>query len=93
VLRKYFAKLCYCLSPDYKKTLTKIKTTALVPEGLEYQLAMLPTAELVNCNILASMIRPLVKEIHLVGFCDSVENLVESVESKNFISDLRFGKA
>jgi len=93
VLRRNFAKLCYCLPSDHKKTLTKIKRTAVVPEGLEYQLATLPTAELANCNILAAMIRPLRKEFHLVGFCDSVENLAESVESRKIIGDLRFGKA
>lgn len=92
VLRRNFTKLVYCLPHNYKDTLTKIKRTAVVPEGLEHQLAILPTAELANCNILGAMIRPLRKEIHLVGFCDSVENLAVTSESKTFIENFRFGK-
>jgi len=56
-----------------------------------YQLAVQPTAELVNCHILAAMIRPLRQEIFLVGFCDSVKELVDSAESEAFIEHLKFG--
>jgi len=56
-----------------------------------YQLALLPTAELANCTILAAMIRPLRKEIFLVRFCDSVKRLVDDSESKKFIENLKKG--
>ncbi|XP_065904252.1 uncharacterized protein [Dysidea avara] len=89
VLRKKFSKLCHCLPDDYEQTINRIKKTSVVPEGLVYQLALLPTAELANCTILAAMIKPLVEETHLVGFCELVKNLVDSTESKTFIETLR----
>ena len=91
MLRKNFTKLCHCLPDDYKQTISRIRITASVPEGLVYQLALLPTAELANCTILAAMIRPLKKEIFLVRFCDSVKRLVNDSESKEFIENLKKG--
>ena len=91
VLRNNFTKLCHCLPDDYKQTISRIRRTATVQEGLMYQLALLPTAELANCTILAAMIRPLKREIFLVGFCDSVKRLVDSAESMEFIDNLRKG--
>ena len=91
VLRNNFTKLCHCLPDDYKQTISRIRRTATVQEGLMYQLALLPTAELANCTILAAMIRPLKREIFLVEFCDSVKRLVDSAESMEFIDNLRKG--
>ena len=91
VLRKYFTKLCHCLPHDYKQTISRIKRTAVVPEGMAYQLSKSPTFELANCRILAAMIRPLREEVDLLGFCDSVENLVDDDESKRLIVKLRSG--
>ncbi|XP_065904723.1 uncharacterized protein [Dysidea avara] len=89
VVRKNFAKLCHCLPQDYKETIRRIKRTSVVQEGLMVELAMLPTPELANCHILAAMIRPLREELHLVGFCDSLKDLVDSPESKTLIETLR----
>ena len=91
VIRNHFRKLCHYLPDDYKLTIDKIRMTARVSDGLMYQLALLPSAELVNCHILGAMIRPLKKEIQLVGFCDSVMILMDSAESRKFIENLRKG--
>ena len=92
MVRKNFAKLCHCLPQDYKETIRRIKRTSVVQEGLMVELAMLPTPELANCRILAAMIRPLREELHLVGLCDSLKDLVDSPESKTLIETLRNGK-
>ena len=91
ILRNNFSKLCHYLPDDYKQTISRIRGTSFVPEGLMYQLALLPTTELANCTILAAMIRPLRQEILLVEFCDSVKELVDSTESKAFIENLKHG--
>ena len=91
VLRRNFTKLCHCLPQDYKKTINRIKRTAVVPDGMVYQLSKCPTFELANCRILGAMIRPLREEVDLLGICDSVENLVDDDESKRLIIKLRSG--
>lgn len=93
VLRKHFRKLCHCLPEDYKETILRIKRTSIVQDGLMGELAMLPTPELVNCHILAAMIRPLTEEVHLVAICVSLKDLVDSLESKTFIENLKNGKS
>jgi len=93
ILRKHFTKLCACLPDDYKQTISRIKRTSVVPEGLVHQLALLPTAKEANCTILAAMIRPLGEEAHLVGFCELVKSLVDSPESKTFIETMKNGKS
>ena len=91
VLRKHFAKLCQCLPQEYNKTISKIEENATVPEGLVPQLQTLSTPELANCHILAAMIVPMEKEVHLVSFCDFVKELVEDDESRDFIEKLKNG--
>lgn len=91
VLRKNFNKVCQCLPENYKTTLSRVRRVAAVPDGLESMLADLPTSELANCHILSGMIRPLRKEIHLVGFCDSVKELVEGDACKTFMENLKRG--
>ena len=93
VLRNSFTKLCHCLPQDYRITINRVKRIAAIPEGLESQLAKLPTAELVNCHILAGMIRPLSREIELVGFCESMKELMDSDDcNMTFIGYLKNGK-
>ena len=92
VLRKNFAKLCHCLPQDYKLTVSRIRRFAVVPPGLMSNLSKLPNIELANCTILAGMLRPLRHEVDMLGFCDSVEQLVDGGDSKKFIEVLRKGK-
>ena len=47
--------------------------------------------ELANRTILGGMIRPLREEVDMLGFCDSMEELVDGAESKKFIEVLRNG--
>lgn len=92
VLRANFTKLCHCLPQDYMETIGRIKRNAIVREDLVHQLKTLPTSELVNCHILALMVLPIKKEIHLVGFCDWVKDLVDNDKSKTFIDKFKIGK-
>jgi len=86
--------LCHSLPQDYQITITRVRRIAAIPEGLASQLAMLPTSELANCHILAGMIRPLSREIHLVGFCESMKELMDSdVCNMTFIENLKNGKS
>ena len=57
-----------------------------------YQLSKLPTFELANCQILGAMIRPIRKEVDFIRLCDTVEDLVDDPESKQFIESLRNGQ-
>ena len=91
ILRNNFTKLCHCLPDDYQQTIDRIRQTKSIPQGLLYQLALQPTAELANCHILGAMIRPLREEISLVRFCDSVKRLMDSTEAKEFVENLKTG--
>jgi len=80
------------LPQDFKQTIKRIKRTASVPDETTYRLTKLPSFELANCHILGAMIRPLRGEESLIRFCDSVDDLVDDPESKEFINKLRNGQ-
>jgi len=63
-----------------------------VPDETIYRLTKLPSFELANCHILGAMIRPLREEVSLIRFCDLVEDLVDDLDSKEFIDKLRNGQ-
>ena len=92
VLRRNFSQLCHCLPHNYKETVNRLRRTKIIPDGLMYQLSKLPNFELATCTILAGLIKPLRQEVDLLEFCDTMEDLIDGVESKQFIDKLRNGK-
>ena len=73
------------------RTLDRIRRRASVPEGLVQQLSMLPTAKQVNHHIIAAMLRPLTNEAGVLGFCDTMESVLEDEQSRSFIESIRNG--
>lgn len=92
IFRKHFPKLCACLPQDYEETIRRVKKTLVVPDELMMNLKMLHNSVLANCTILAALIRPLTEETHLVGICETLKNVVDGLECKTFIENLRKGE-
>ena len=91
ILKKHCLRLCQCLPEDYMKTLDRIRRRATVPQGLVQQLASLPTPTQVNHHIVGAMLRPLTNESGVLGFCDTMESVLEDDQSKAFIESIRNG--
>lgn len=92
VLRKNFTQLCHCLPQSYEQTIDRLKKTKIIPEGMMHKLSVSPNFELANATILGGLIRPLRQEVEMLEFCDTVEDLIDDVESIRFINKLRDGK-
>ena len=91
ILKKHCLRLCQCLPEDYMKTLERIRRRATVPKGLVQQLASLPTPTQVNHYIVGAMLRPLTNESSALGFCDTIESVLDDEQSKAFIESIRNG--
>jgi len=72
-------------------TLQRLKYRALISDRIALQLAQLPTAEDKNGMIIAVMLGPLDSNVEVLGFCDLLEDVVDSGASKKFIHNLRAG--
>ena len=91
ILKKNFVGLCRCLPQNYMTTLERLKYKSLISDGLALKLAQLPTAEERNGMIVAVMLGPLDSDVEVLGFCDLLEDAVDSNTSKKFIHNLRAG--
>ena len=91
VLKKHFVGLCHCLPKDPMVTLQRLKYKELISDRTALQLAQLPTAEEKNGMIIAVMLGPFNSDVEVLGFCDLLEDVVDSDASKKFIHNLRAG--
>jgi len=92
VLRKNFTKLCHCLPQDYQQTIRTLKQKEVLRAEAVPQLEILPTAELVNCHLLAGMLVHANTEVHLLVVCDWVKDLADNDEFKAFIETFKNGE-
>ena len=91
ILKRNFVGLCRCLPKDYMVTLERMKHKASISDGVALELAQLPTAEERNGMIIAMMLGPLDSDVEVLGFCDLLEDAVDSDSSMKFIHNLRAG--
>ena len=83
VLKKNYTRLCHCLPQDYKKTIKRLRqiTEATVDE--ESNPMELPTADLNNEAIIASLISEMSFDKAALRFCNIMKELVDSNDSSN----------
>ena len=91
-MKKHYEGLCNCLPHDCTVTLKNIRKCGNVPDGLESRLAILPPDH-ANGMIIALLIKPLSDDVDVLQFCDIMEKIVDSDASREFISNVRFGKS
>ena len=91
ILKKNFVGLCHCLPKDYMVTIDRLKYKAAIGDALALKLAEMPNADDRNGMIIAVLLGPLDSDDDVLGFCDILEDAVDTDTSKKFIHNLRAG--
>ena len=73
------------------KTINKIKQLLRLSDDVLSNLTNLPTAALINENIIVLLMSGIQSDVDALQFCDIVENLIDSISSTD-IELLRNGK-
>jgi len=77
VLKRYYTRLFQCLPQDYVKTVNKLKQIS--PAGVSAdclnQLRRLPSTEMINEAIIASVLNEIATHDNVFSFCDIMECL------------------
>ena len=92
ILKKNFASLCHCLPANHSVTVERLKRHGILGDQLKCDLDRLPTVDERNTMILVILIRPIQNDVHMLTFCDVLEDVVENNDSKKFIHNFRSGK-
>ena len=92
ILKKNYTRLCQCLPQDYMKTINKLKQLLRLSDDVLSNLTDLPTADLINENIIVLLMTVIIQsDIDALQICDVMENLIDS-KSSTIIELLRNGK-
>ena len=91
VLKKNYTRLCQCLPQDYMNTVNKIKQLLRLSDDVLSNLTNLPTADLINENIIVLLMTGIKSDIDALQFCDIMESLMDRKSSTD-IEILRNGK-
>jgi len=92
VLKKNYGRLHHCLPQDCGKTVEKLKQLLPGKSAIFFDhLKALPTTDAINEAILYSIMRLIQEDHDVFTFCDTMEVLCDSDESKFFTETLRNG--
>ena len=91
VLKKNYTRLCHCLPQDYMKTIDKLRQRLTPSDNELSKLTDLPSADVVNEKVIASLITALQSDMAGLQFCDILEYLIDSESSLTAIEALRNG--
>ena len=91
VLKKNYIRLCQCLPQDYMKTINKMKELLRLPDDTLNKMTELPTADLINEQIIVLILTGIQSDADALHICDLLETLVENEQSMRDIEVLRNG--
>ena len=90
---KNYTRLCHCLPQDYMMTLNKLKQLLIISDNVLNKLTNLPTVNVINETIIASLMTAIKSDTDALRFCDFMENIVDSKSSKAHIEIFRNGNS
>ena len=91
VLKKNYTRLCQCLSQDYMKTINKMKELLRIPDDALSKMIELPTADLINEQIIVLIMTGIPSDADALHLCDLMEALVDNEQSIRDIEVVRNG--